>query len=651
MKDIYVIFAFHAHELLWDLPEKLLSYLDEGNPMKGTIQDLNYIKKRKEEDRDVYTLSVQLGDKLDAPICVEYSNELLHQLGDVVPEVLETLKEAYQRGRLYPVYGHAHHTHISLLKTEEVTQEIIWNMQFLHNYMDVPYPKYKGLFSAEASYIYHKLEGAERANISYVIFPHLNTDKVKFQIEGKGDYTYKPFKIKTPDRDILAIPRNFPISQEIWRPITRMKRDEVKDQGYKLGDYPVFYNEYLTNQVEGFPIDFDEGVDIYKKVLRQELEKAPPDAVLTYIQDLELMDFGDIAIEILQKAWKDILNEDSDKYSIHFVTPDDYIDRVLKEEGIHNLPELIFDSICWAPEIRLVLRADGHYPPIGVTGVGRYHTKKTGTYQHPLIFWENGKYFCGIFDTLLDTFNISTNIPVDAVKLNSTGYDLAREELDSQAVIYLRLMKRACNWGWRPTEGRQKRSCLDGVLLCRVLLQKLEEFPDDLIFHREPVDLDPRDIVGIVETLKIFIDNRVNYLRYGMEKYMAEKGEDLSAAYREMEEIYRWKKIAVQKARDLYLTGKNREIAFVSRIKQNLLLMQEYSQAVFMATEHIQKVWGVVPGVEFMVDKMYEYLYEQYPPLFPRMLDHIDTMSTGDIEAYFEAITGELEETPFRKVT
>ena len=47
------------------------------------------------------------------------------------------------------------------------------------------------------------------------------------------------------------------------------------------------------------------------------------------------------------------------------------------------------------------------------------------------------------------------------------------KELDVQAVLYLRLMKRACNWGWRPTEGRQKAR-LKGYLLCSVLLQILK---------------------------------------------------------------------------------------------------------------------------------------------------------------------------------
>ena len=100
MKDLYVILAFHAHELLWDLPERLLSYLEDENPMKETILDANYIKKRKEEGRDIYTLGIQLGEKLDAPICVEYSNELLQQIHEVIPEIFERIQSAFQSGRL-----------------------------------------------------------------------------------------------------------------------------------------------------------------------------------------------------------------------------------------------------------------------------------------------------------------------------------------------------------------------------------------------------------------------------------------------------------------------------------------------------------------------------------------------------------------------
>jgi hypothetical protein len=638
MKDIYVILAFHAHELLWDLPEKLLSYLDDGNPMKDTILDQNYIKKRKEEDRDVYTLGIELGEKLDAPICVEYTNELLQQINAVIPEIFHKIKGHFHSGRLYPLYGHAHHTHVSLLTNEEITQEIIWNMQYLHNFMDVPYPKYKGLFSPEASYSYSKIEGAAAANIDYLIFPHLAEEKCPFQIEGKGDYIYKPFLIKTAKRYILALPRNFLISQEIWRPITRMKRDEVKNQGYRLGDYAVFFNEYLTGQPESYPIEMDEAVELYKGVLRQELNQAPPDALLVYIQDLELMDFGDIAIKILARSWEEVLQEDREKYRVRFVTPDQYIDQVLIPEGVEKLPSVHFDKVCWAPEIRLVLRADGHYPPLGVNNTGRYSTEKSGMYEHPHVFWENGKYFCGIFDTLVQNFNITVNLSAHGERFNETGYELSAEDLDTQAIMYLRFMKRACNWGWRPTEGRQKRPCLDGYLLCDVLLKKIDRFPGYLTFSREPANLEPRHIAGLVETLRVFIDLRLEYLRYGLEKYMAEQGGDLSGAYRGIEEVNKWKEVAIQKARDLYQVNRNENMTLVSKMKQVISLVQDYCQAVFMATESIQKVWGVVPDADYIVDRMYEYLYEIYPPLFPAMLTRIDRMTETEIRAYFEQL-------------
>ncbi len=636
MKKVYVILSFHAHELLWDLPEKMLSYLEKGNPMKDTILDMNYMKKRKEEGRDVYSLGIKLGEKLKAPVCVEYSNELLHQISDVLPEVFEKIKEEYKNGRLYPLYGHAHHTHVSLLQNEEVAREISWNMEYLHHVMEAPFPRYRGLFSPEASYHRDRVEGMENANIDYVIFPHLSADKVPYRVHGKGDTTYRPFWIQGRGKNILALPRNFSISQEIWRPITCMKRDEVKNQGYRLGDFAVFNNEYLTGNSEPYPISWEEGVEMYKEILRRELEQAPPDGVLVYMQDLELMDYGDLAIEILSRAWKEVLKEDEGRYEVHFVTPDEYIDEVLKPEDMNRLPELEFTQICWAPELRVVLRADGHYPPLGVKGTGDYDLRRTGTYHHPLVFWENGKYFCSIFDTLVHNFNIDMNLPVTAQRLDATGYELSKEDLDSRAVLYLRLMKRACNWGWRPTEGRQKRPCLKGYLLCRTLLEKMQLYPSDMLFHRSPLPLNSHDLVGLNETLGVFIDQRVDYLRYGLEKYMAEKGGDLSQAYREIENVFSWKEQAVSRVEELYRVTQDQNIPFDYLMKQALLLLQEYCLAVFMATDHLQKVWGVVPDADFMVDRMYDYLYRVYPPLFPELIDWIDSLTDKQVERYFE---------------
>ncbi|MEW5920284.1 MAG: glycoside hydrolase [Bacillota bacterium] len=633
MKNIYVIFAFHAHELLWDLPRKLLSTLEDDNPMKDSTLDENYIKKRKEENRDIYSLGIRFGDNLDAPLCMEFSNELLSQVREVLPGTFQSLSEAYGRGRLYPLYGHAHHTHVSLLSTEEITQEIQWNMQYLHNYMYVPYPKYNGLFATEASYSYDKMSGIAKGNIDYVIFPHLSEEKVPFYIKGEGDYRYKPFLIKTENKNILAFPRNFNISQEIWRPITKMKREEVKFQGYMLGKYPVFRNEYMDNMVEEYPIEMEEGVNIYKEVLLQELKKTPDNGVLVYIQDLELMDFGDIALEIMEKAWKKVLVEQREEYVFHFVTPDQYIDRVLKLEGMAGLPELEFDRTTWAPEIRLVLRADGHYPPLGVDN-DRYSRGKTGLYDHPHVFWENGKYFCGIFDTLVDNFNISLHVSGHGERFTGTNYNLAQENLNIQAIMYLRIMKRACNWGWRPTEGRQKLPCLKGFLLCAALLKKLEEYPWDLIFNRNPARINEKNLVGIVETLDVLIDQRVNYLKYGLEQGASYIEVDQTAFFNEIEYVFRWKNIAVKKAGEIYAI--NREEGDERQcVKQCLELMRDYCQAVFMATEHIQRIWIKIPDTEFMVEKMYEYLYNIYPPAFPSLIGRIDNMEAGEIEDYF----------------
>jgi hypothetical protein len=634
MKNIYVIFAFHAHELLWELPRTMLSYLEDDNPMKDSALDENYIKKRKEENRNIYALGIKFGENLDAPLCMEFSNELLSQIREVMPTTFQQLREAYARGRLYPLYGHAHHTHVALLNTEEITQEIEWNMQYLHNYMNVPYPKYSGAFSAEASYISAKMPGIAQANIDYVIFPHLSEEKIPYHIKGKGDCQYKPFLLKTEHHNILAFPRNFPVSQEIWRPITRMKPDEVKFQGYRLGTYPVFQNEYMQNMVEEFPIDMEEGVEIYKEVLLGELEKAPDNGVLVYIQDLELMDFGDTALEIMERAWKEILQEQKEEYVFQFVTPDQYIDRVLRLGELSGLPEVEFDQATWAPEIRLVLRADGHYPPLGVHN-DRYSKEKTGLYEHPLIFWESGKYFCGIFDTFIDNFHISLHISGHGERFDDINYNLGQESPDTQVIMYQRIMKRACNWGWRPTEGRQKLPCLKGYLLCSVLLEQLEDCPWDLLFNRRLTRLDERNLVGLVELLDVQIDGRVNYLNYILEKLAGAAASDrVGGASLETEEVFRWKDMAVQRAGELYVLNRSNEEER-QRIKKSIELMRDYCQAVFMSTEHIQRIWMKISDTEFAVEKMYEYLYNIYPPIFPGMINRIDAMGPGEIENYF----------------
>ncbi|HHX87617.1 MAG TPA: hypothetical protein GX693_05495 [Firmicutes bacterium] len=71
-----------------------------------------------------------------------------------------------------------------------------------------------------------------------------------------------------------------------------------------------------------------------------------------------------------------------------------------------------------------------------------------------------------------------------------------------------------------------------------------------------------------------------------------------------------------------------------------------------MATEYIQQIWGEVPEAEFLVDKMYEYLYRQYPPLFPSLMDFVDSAAEQEIEDYFASLqVEEAGEPQFARVT
>ena len=97
---------------------------------------------------------------------------------------------------------------------------------------------------------------------------------------------------------------------------------------------------------------------------------------------------------------------------------------------------------------------------------------------------------------------------------------------------------------------------------------------------------------------------------------MAERG-DSSEAYRGIEEVNKWKEVAIQKARELYLVNRNENITLVSKMKQ-LIPMQDYCQAVFMA-EYIQRVWGAVPDADFPCGPI-RLPYEIYPPSFPPCL-------------------------------
>ena len=225
MKRAYVILAFHAHEPLWDLPNELIALVDDPE-IRDAIRGENYVLKRAREERDIYAHLVQTAESLGAPVALDITNELLVQLAWYIPETFQNLAAAYKKGTIYPLYTHAHHTHAALLTSDEIADELRLNVELLHNVMGVPEPRHSGAFPTEGSVDTSKLAAYKDSGMEYIVFPHLSDRKAHFIVDGKGDIQYHAFVVGP---DMLALPRHFPVSQYIWRPITRYDPGGVKN--------------------------------------------------------------------------------------------------------------------------------------------------------------------------------------------------------------------------------------------------------------------------------------------------------------------------------------------------------------------------------------------------------------------------------------
>src|SRR5438067_817797 len=444
-KTVHVILAFHAQEPLWDLPERVISTLRDEDVRREAVGNDNWVRRRAEEGRDIYADLLQFGRKIDAPVCLEATNEVLMQIERYMPETFSRLGDAYRSGAIYPVYGNAFHTHIAMLGDDELADELRLNREFLRDVVGAPEPRHLGAFPMEGSIDARKLAGFKRAGMEYVIFPNLSERKARYEFTGLDghDPSYDAFTI---DDGLIALPRHFPISQEIWRPITKWEPDRLAPQGYILGKYHVLDEEYRENKTVRFPITRDQAVDEYTHTLRQALAKAPDGALLLYIQDLELMDFGEEALQILGEAWSVV--RDEELANVHFCTPDDYLDLV-RSRG-DRLPHMKFHQVSWAPEIRLVLRSDGHYPPLHA-GEFRGIDNDTEVFRRwPFIFWEPGRFLADTFKPLLAAFGHTLDIPLSGRELDERGYDFVGLDEPAQLAIDMRAMQRACNYGWQP---------------------------------------------------------------------------------------------------------------------------------------------------------------------------------------------------------
>lgn len=627
MKEIYVILAFHAHEPTWELPQKLLDIIDNID-MKQALKDENWLARRSAEDRDIYLELINFARKMQIPVSLEITNELLSQISKLMPVTLEEIKKAYLEGFFYPVYGYAHHTHIALLTEAEIEDEIRLNKEHLHQILKVPLPKYPGLFPIEGSLDSGKLGALKNSGIKWVIFPNFDQHKTYYQVEDGLNEQYEPFLIS---HDIVALPRHFPVSQYIWRPITKWKIDGVKNQGYIMGRYWVLPEEYQKREFVKFPIDREQAIAEYEAVLRQALQEAPDKGLILYIQDLELMDFGDIALEIMQHAWANVVDQSDIKVS--FVTPDMFLEkRVMPDIG--KLKHLRFHQVSWAPETRLVLRYDGHYPPLE-SGEFRGRDATTEIFRPvPFIFWEPGRYISRLVNSFLAIFGISLKISATAGQLFESQYDFSKLPDDVQVALHSRIIKRACNWGWFPNEGLQKRPFLHGYRLADLLLKRLDEISDYAAFRNNLSTVNSSCFYGLDRILEVIIDTRCNYLTEALVKLSLTTGWEYSEAFRELDSSHYWRREATKlilraqhhNERLQFATGGR----FATELRRLLMNFRDYSRAVFISIDHIQRTWVKAGDPDSVLTTMYEYLFRLYPPKFPAILE--STLSEEELQ-------------------
>ncbi|HEY8172643.1 MAG TPA: glycoside hydrolase, partial [Dehalococcoidia bacterium] len=468
MKQLNVILAFHAQEPSWDLPKRVLETLRDDEMRRAAVGNDNWVKKRAESGRDIYRDLIDLGERLGAPVCLEATNEILMQVRRYMPATFERLGEAYRRSAIYPIYGNAFHTHIAMLTDEELADELRLNREFLRDVLRAPEPRHRGAFPMEGSIDAHKLAGFKRAGMEYVVFPNLSERKAHYEFDGLPEGADPVYGAFTIDDGLIALPRHFPISQEIWRPITKWQPDRLKPQGYILGKYHVLDEEYRDNKTVAFPIAREQAVAEYTQTLCDAVEAAPDGALLLYIQDLELMDFGEEALDILGEAWSTVRAEG--KTNINFVTPDEYIDAIAGRQ----LPHMRFHQVSWAPEIRLVLRSDGHYPPLHAGPHEGIDNDVEVFRRWPFIFWEPGRFIADTFRSLVRSFGHPIEIGLTGAELDERGYALSDDLSDDQRIaIHLRAMQRACNYGWQPDEDRNKWPYMHGVAIAEILREEL----------------------------------------------------------------------------------------------------------------------------------------------------------------------------------
>lgn len=615
MKNLYVILAFHAHEPLWDLPRRLIRGAGDRRIADAVLPE-SYIRRRFNEGRNVYRDLVAFAETLGVPVALDATNELYYQIRRYGPGTLRELTRAFQARVLAPIYTQAHHTHATLLRSEELADEIRLNRELLHDVIGAPRPRRAGLFFTECSIEARHLAEVEKCGIEYVIAPEIVPVRAPIVITPHdADVCFHPFRI---GERLIALPRHFDVSQEIWRPLTVRHPERVKYQGFLVGEVPVFAEEYRGAPLIS-PRPGEPGADSdYAEVLLRAIAEAPDGGLLLYMQDLELMDLGELALETLLGAWRQVIALGVAR--LHFVSPEAYLDAL--DVDPRDLPVVQLGQVSWAPELRPALRSDGHYPPRRAGMFRGYDADAELFSRWPFVFWEAGRFPTTLYDWLLASFGFPRTVDVSARALVEEDYHVDRFPPRVRLPLLARLAKRACNYGWYPEEGMNKRAFLDGYLIADALALELKLRPPPETHRALPAWVLP----GLLRMPELMLDTRLDYLRFGLERWREERGADPSRSLLELERARALRRMACEElvgAADAYDLLEARGAVDRALLWRDLLeRVREYTKDMFLALDHLQRAWGE-SDPEALIGPMYRFLYDLYPPRLPSMLEEL----------------------------
>ncbi|MHC4196312.1 MAG: hypothetical protein ACYSRP_00170 [Planctomycetota bacterium] len=608
-KKIYVMLAFHAHKPIRGFYDKLAK--DLGDPeLSAVFADADDREKdaagADDDKANVYKELIRFSGAMEIPVALSVTNELLFQIRGSMPETYGALKGAYKEKRIFPIYTFAHNTQMVLIHPDEIINEIKLNREFLHYVLGVPHPQFRGVFPTDGSLDYDKLAGITQATMKFVALPRLDPSISRFKIEGDndndGDVKTFPFWIK---KELLAVPINPAVSQRVIQLLMQGNPDVARLHGYPLGDFPVFTEEFLGNDKLTFPVKKDDMVSDYTKVLKRAVDECPDGGLILYMQELDPMGLGAQALEVLRESWKAV--RDGGAAELKFVTPDGYLAEIKPREL--SLPTVTFNQVSEMPGSRAVLQVDGLYPPRGVGDYRGVNVPKELYGRWPLIFRQSGCFMVEAVEVIYETLGIHFDIATTASKLADEGYDISRFDKPLQLAIHLRFIKGAYDWGAAQNEQSQGDAYVH--LLC--ISQKIRENYADVL----PLTVRtlPGSLEGMIKSLDILVQGRVDVLREGVGATKQENPQAVEGHLKAAEEKARGAKAALEG-----IVGKGDGQLTVDELTG---AMASHARQVILAAGSLREAWWQCSNTNAMRDFCNKRLHETFPPKFPKLLEQL----------------------------